>query len=201
MVARASERAADLAHIDFVETDAQTHDFGAMQVDAVFSRFGVMFFDDPGAAFANTLGALRPGGRAVFLVWQGMEANEWMLVPGAALMSVGIEMPAGGDPGEPSPFQLADAEWAASLLTDAGLVDVAADPIDTTMLIGGGTDADGAVAFLRDSGIGPSMLDGVDDDLVARALDAAVDAVRPFETDEGVQMGAGPMVLSGTRHD
>ena len=57
------------------------------------------------------------------------------------------------------------------------------------------------MAFLRDSGIGPSMLDGVDDDLVARALDAAVDAVRPCETDEGVQMGAGPMVLSGTRHD
>ncbi len=201
MVRRATERSADVGHVNFVEADAQTHDLHDTTVDAIFSRFGVMFFEDPGAAFANILSALRPGGRATFLVWQGIEHNEWMLVPGGALMSVGIELPLGGDPRAPGPFQLADAEWAGSLLTDAGLTDVATEPVDTTMLVGGGLDAEGSVSFLRDSGIGKAMLDGVDDDLVQRALEAAVEATRPFETDEGVRMGAGMMVLSGTRPD
>ncbi len=201
MVRRAAERAADVDHVNFVEADAQTHDLSDTAVDAVFSRFGVMFFEDPGEAFANILSALRPGGRATFLVWQGIEKNEWMLVPGGALMSVGIELPLDGDPRAPGPFQLADAEWAGSLLTDAGLIDVATEPVDTTMLVGGGLDAEGSVAFLRDSGIGRSMLGGVDDDLVQRALEAAVEATRPFETDEGVRMGAGMMLVSGSRPD
>ncbi|MGI9645796.1 MAG: class I SAM-dependent methyltransferase [Ilumatobacteraceae bacterium] len=201
MLGRATERSAGIANVNFVEADAQSFDFEDMIVDAVASRFGVMFFEDPGAAFANLVSPLRPGGRAVFLTWQGIEKNEWMLVPGGALMSVGIELPLGGDPREPGPFQLADAEWAESLLTDAGLIDVVAEPIDTTMLIGGGLDAEGSVAFLRDSGIGRSMLADVDDELAARALDAAVEATRPFETDEGVRMGAGMQLLSGRKPD
>jgi hypothetical protein len=51
----------------------------------VLSRFGVMFFDDPVAAFANIRSATRPAGQLVFVCWQPLDANQWLLVPGATL--------------------------------------------------------------------------------------------------------------------
>lgn len=197
MLRRAIERGESVRNVSFIEADAQIHDFDDLIVDAVFSRFGVMFFEDPGAGFANIVSPLRPGGRATFLVWQGLDRNEWMFVPGGALVGAGIELPIGDDPRAPGVFQLSDGEWAGSLLTDAGLTDVEVEPIETTMLIGGGLDAEGSMAFLRDSGIGQAILAGADEDVVARALDAATEAVRPYETDEGVRIGAAMWRLSG----
>ena len=67
----------------FEVADAQTHPFKAGAFDVAVSRFGVMFFDDPVAAFTNIAGALRPGGRLAFVCWQDLMVNDWMLVPGA----------------------------------------------------------------------------------------------------------------------
>ena len=70
------------ANVSFVEADAQTYAFAPASFDAVFSRFGVMFFADPPAAFANIRRALKPGGRLVFVCWR-TPAEE--LLPGAAV--------------------------------------------------------------------------------------------------------------------
>lgn len=66
LLARARDRAANHgSRVNFIEADAQTHHFQAASVDLIVSRFGIMFFEDPVAAFANMLTALRPGGRLV----------------------------------------------------------------------------------------------------------------------------------------
>ena len=83
-LARRRATQAGTGNVKFVEADAQVHPFGGGSLDAILSRFGVMFFDDPQAAFANLAGALRPGGRLAFACWQDLFQNEWMLVPGAA---------------------------------------------------------------------------------------------------------------------
>ena len=72
MVARAagSAREAGLANVRFENADAQTHRFPAAEFDLLYSRFGVMFFADPTAAFTNLRAALRPGGRLAFICWQ-----------------------------------------------------------------------------------------------------------------------------------
>ncbi|MDP9334095.1 MAG: class I SAM-dependent methyltransferase [Actinomycetota bacterium] len=69
MLAVARNRAADagLANVEFVEADAQVHRFVPASFDVVVSRFGVMFFDDPTAAFANLRGALADDGRLAFV--------------------------------------------------------------------------------------------------------------------------------------
>ena len=87
MLARARERAdaAGLANLSFERADAQTHAFEGGGTDLVFSRFGVMFFDDPVAAFANLGRALTADGRMVFACWQGLGDNAWMRVPIAAV--------------------------------------------------------------------------------------------------------------------
>jgi len=72
MLEPARRRVADagLDNVEFLQADVQVHMFGEGSFDAVTSRFGMMFFEDPQAAFANLACAIRPGGRLVFVCWQ-----------------------------------------------------------------------------------------------------------------------------------
>ena len=100
---------------DFLQADAQTADLGEAGFDAVFSRFGVMFFNDPAAAFANIRRALKPGGRLAFVCWRPMAENPWMRVPmEAALPLLPPQPPA--DPTAPGPFAFADSERVRGIL-------------------------------------------------------------------------------------
>ena len=65
-LARRRAMEAGVGNVEFIEADAQVHPFGGGSLDAIVSRFGVMFFDDPEAAFANFASALRPRGRITF---------------------------------------------------------------------------------------------------------------------------------------
>jgi SAM-dependent methyltransferase len=116
--ARADREGVDNA--EFVVGDAQSDDLGDGTFDAVFSQFGVMFFSDPVAAFANLRHAVRDGGRIAFACWQDVFANEWMFVPGSAVVAVTGELPPMPGPGEPGPFSLADPAHVEQLLLVAG---------------------------------------------------------------------------------
>ncbi|HZX86522.1 MAG TPA: class I SAM-dependent methyltransferase, partial [Reyranella sp.] len=70
-------RAHRLDNATFVVGDAATHPFQAGHYDLVFSRFGVMFFADPVAAFRNIRRALKPAGRLVFIAWRTPQENPW----------------------------------------------------------------------------------------------------------------------------
>jgi SAM-dependent methyltransferase len=107
-------------NVSFRQADAQTHPFPAGGFDVAISSFGVMFFADPRAAFANLAAALRPGGRLAFLCWQDLTGNPWLTIPfAAAAAHVTLpELPAADEPG---PFSLADPQRTRDLLTEAGL--------------------------------------------------------------------------------
>ena len=96
---------------------------GGKRFDLAMSRFGTMFFDDPGAAFANISRALRPAGRLVMMVWQAHERNEWDV---AIHQSLGApEGPVAVPTGGPDPFSLADPPTVKKILGAAGFADVA----------------------------------------------------------------------------
>lgn len=124
-VARRRPRDAD--RIRFQEADAQTFAFEPGSFDAVFSRFGVMFFADPDAAFANLRRALRPDGRLAFVCWRPMsDGNELMGLPiRAVLERTGIPAPAPPEACAPGPFAFADPERVRGILARAGFTDVA----------------------------------------------------------------------------
>lgn len=129
MLARAEQRkaAGKLRHVHLERVDVQNADLGQERFDLAFSRFGVMFFGDPVAAFANIRRALRPGGRLAFVCWQAPRANPWMaIVNRAAMAAFAVEPP---PPEAPGPFALADPQRIRTILRDAGLeqVEVAAD--------------------------------------------------------------------------
>ncbi|MBM4269590.1 MAG: class I SAM-dependent methyltransferase [Deltaproteobacteria bacterium] len=84
--------------IPFLEADAQTFGFAPSSFDVVFSRFGVMFFADPRAAFANLRKALRPSGRLAFICWQALQKNPWLsLSLGVAARHVALQPPPAPD--------------------------------------------------------------------------------------------------------
>jgi len=151
MLARARMRASELSlvHLDFTEADAQLHGFDPGSFDLVFSRFGVMFFAQPTAAFANLAAATRAGGRLTFACWRGFAENAWVSASLAA-MSRHIEVPPPPAAGAPGPFAFADADRVRALLTAAGWRDVALEPVDARLPIG--TDVDDAVRFATEVG-------------------------------------------------
>jgi SAM-dependent methyltransferase len=133
-VARERAKAAGLAQARFVEADAQTHAFEP--VDGGFSRFGVMFFADPVAAFANIRRGLRPSGRVAFVCWRPLMENPWMTVPMAAVLPLLPSPPAAPQPGAPGPFAFADRDRLFGILRDAGFADLSIEPLDAKVAWG-----------------------------------------------------------------
>ena len=130
--ARAAAEAAGLGNAEFVQGDAQVHPMKPARFGTVLSRFGVMFFADPVAAFANIRSAAQPTGRLVFVCWQPLAANQWLLVPRAA-MAEHVPPPGGSGPGVgsgdgpgdgPGMFALADPDRIRQVLARAGWRDV-----------------------------------------------------------------------------
>ena len=121
-LARQRATAAGAVNASFVQGDAQTHAFEPEAADLVISRFGTMFFADPEAAFANIARALRPDGRLCLATWQPLAANEWLTVPGAALLRH-TELPATA-PDQPGMFAQSDPELVSATLAAAGFADV-----------------------------------------------------------------------------
>jgi SAM-dependent methyltransferase len=132
-VARARAQAMH-ADIPFLESDAASHDFQPV-FDLVFSRFGVMFFDDPFAAFKNIRTALAPKGRLAFVCWRSFAENAWASVPFAAAKNLLPEQPP-ADPHAPGPFAFADAGRLKEILEKAGFANIRIEKLDTTSNLG-----------------------------------------------------------------
>jgi SAM-dependent methyltransferase len=192
MLSVARDRAAGsgLASVSFEHGDVQVYPFGPPRFDAVVSRFGVMFFEDPVAAFANIRSAVRPGGRLVFACWQPLAANDWLLVPGAALAE---HVPPGdfGTAAGPGMFAFADQNLVHEILASAGWTGIQITPQKVSLLVGGGGSVDDTAEFLRTATIGRTMLEGADEATTGRALAAVRAALARHADTEGVHLGAG----------
>jgi SAM-dependent methyltransferase len=153
MLARARERAAaaGLSNASFRAADAQTAALEPASFDAAFSRFGVMFFADPVAAFRNVRGALRPGGRLAFVCWRPVAENDWVLVPMAAA-APHLSLPPPAAPDAPGPFSFGAAERVRGILEASGFEAIRIEAAELPMAPGGGDLDEAADTFLE---VGP----------------------------------------------
>ena len=199
MVERAREtaRAEGVENVSFEVDDAQTRAFEPA-FDCAISRFGVMFFDDPVAAFTNIRRALRTAGRVAVAVWQELAANDWMTVPvGAALAHV--PAPNLGAPEAPGPYALADPDRLHAIFDRAGFSDCSIEPFESPMLVGGRGTVDDAVDFLFNTGMGHGLLADASSELRTRVVGAVHDALSAHATPEGVRLGGAAWVVTATR--
>ena len=197
MLAVAAARAADagLDHVAFANADATTFATDPAGFDVALSRFGVMFFDDPVAAFANVRSLLAPGGRLVFVCWQSLFVNDWMFVPAAAVAEV-LPLPIPDDPHAPGPFAFADTEHVTSILTAAGFEAPAFAAV--TAKVWTGDSAEDAAAFLRTTGMGRVLFADAEPSVIDEAMRRAADALAPHVTDAGVELDGSAWLVTAT---
>jgi len=193
MLARARERAAGRSNVGFVEADAQTSDL-AGPFDALFSRFGVMFFDDPVAAFRRLRGALVEGAPVAFVAWRDVKLNPWMTVPLAAAAPLLESPPAPSAPGAPGPFGFADDARVCGILAEAGFRDAKAEALDLPMLLAGGGVEEALEVSLQ---VGPcGQIVRENPHLTDRVRDVVREALAAHLTDAGVSLPAAVWVYT-----
>jgi SAM-dependent methyltransferase len=200
MLAVAKRRAqqANVDNVDFECRDAQTAQLPENAFDCVYSRFGVMFFDDPVAAFRNLRVALVPGGRLAFACWQPLPKNPWMLLPAAAAAKV-IPMPAPPEPGAPGPFAFGDDARVREILERAGFDGISIEPYESTMLLGGSDNIDEAVELILEIGPISRALSEADPALRPVVARAVREAIVPHATPRGVELGAAVWFVTAQR--
>ena len=179
----AAERNAERTSIQFVEADAQTYALEPKRYDVAFSRFGVMFFEDPVAAFANIRSALRASGRLAFCCWQPRAVNPFMTVPAMAALEL-LPAPPEMPPRTPGPFAFEEADYITEILTNAGFGSVAVTPLQQPLTFGRGLSLVDIVERLVQIGPIAQMVREASEDLQQPVRDKVIDAVKPFYSED-----------------
>jgi SAM-dependent methyltransferase len=182
MLTLAKSRGTGRANLAFELADASAHAFAA-DCDLLFSRFGVMFFDDPIGAFANLHRALKPSGRLAFVCWRTSPENPWASAPIAAARPL-LPPQEPPDPDAPGPFAFADPQRILSVLSDVGFHDVEIEKFDGVMPMGD----DIAVIAAQTLQIGPLSRAAAEADEATRAriVEAVRGAMEIHRTDGGI---------------
>ncbi len=178
-------RAHRLDNATFVVGDAATHPFREAAYDLVFSRFGVMFFAEPVAAFRNLHRALKPGGRLVFVAWRSAGENPWSTAPVRAAAPFLPPLPRPG-PEDPGQFSFGDRARVERILGGSGFRHLRIEPVDRAIWIGDSVEE--VVASSERFGALARAFAGAAPEAVARAKEAVAAAVAPHLGPEGVRL-------------
>ena len=178
-------RARGLGNATFVVADAATHPFEPASFDLVFSRFGVMFFGDPVAAFENIRRALKPAGRLVFLCWRTAAENPWSATPVRAAQPFLPPMQRPG-PEDPGQFSFGDRSRVERILTQAGFNGLSIEPVDQMVYLG--KDIPDILQRIGDFGPLARAFKDVTPEQIAKAKAAIAEALKPHATADGVKL-------------
>jgi SAM-dependent methyltransferase len=182
MLATARARAAGVPNVTFEQADAQVHPFPDGAFDLAVSRFGVMFFADPVAAFATIHRALRPGGRLAFLCLTALAGTDLGGLFGA--MAPYLPQPTGPDGSGPTSF--ADPSRTKAVLSEAGFTEVECTRVEADQIWG--RDIPDAAAFIAGWGPVRHHLGMVDAEKAAQAKEALAAALEQFAGPEAVKL-------------
>ena len=193
MLRLASQRAKSIQGVTFTQADAAVVAF-AQPVQLLFSRFGVMFFEDPIKAFSHLHSGLSEKGRLVFICWQKPSANPWMSLGGRALQPF-LPAPASPpDPRAPGPFAFSDTAYVEDLLAKAGFNEIVIESLKKDLKVADTLDE----ALIIQGQVGPAaraMAELSGDDLKS-ALDAVRTVLQDHMSDQGLWLGSAVWLVS-----
>jgi SAM-dependent methyltransferase len=199
LVAVARERASGRARLRFEAGDAAGWRPNEAGFDLIVSRHGVMFFEDPVAAFRNLRALLRPGGHLLFSCFRGRGENEWVRAMRPLLERFAPD--ALGAPEPPvGPFAFADPARVDSILREAGFVGRGLAPLDFAFTAGAGADPIGeALSYFRRIGPIAVLLRGLDEAARAAAFAQLTEIVAAHRSDDRVAFDAAAWIVAGER--
>ena len=169
----------DHAAIEFLEADAQSHSFDGQPFDLVFSRFGVMFFEDPVAAFSNIHSAMAPAGQLAFGCWQPRAVNPFMTLPAVAAMEL-LPPPPALPPRAPGPFAFEEPEYVEGILNTAGFSEIDIVGLSQPLVFGRGLSLRDIVERLVEIGPIAQMVRDAPEALQQPVREKVIAALAPF---------------------
>ena len=177
-----------LSNVTFVLGDASVYPFAERSFDAMVSRLGAMFFDDPENTFRRMASALNLGGRIALGVWRGPRENMWAMAPVAAAKEF-LKMPPRPGPEDPGPFSFADPERVRSILSGAGLINITLTPLDFQIPLG--RTLEEALNFVVEMGPLSTPLTAATGESRRKAIDAIIRVLEENSNDNGIVLLAG----------
>lgn len=198
MIALAGERLHQFTNTTCLLGDAAELPLRDLGAELIVSRFGVMFFGDPVAAFANLRTGLAAGGRLRFACWRPINENPWLQIPLHAVYEHAPRLPK-PDPEEPGPFAFGDTERVKRILTAAGFTAPSFTPLDIRMDIAAGGTLEDAV--IQSSAMGPAKRALADqpEEIRAAALESIRRALTPYASAAGVNLPGAVWLVAADR--
>jgi SAM-dependent methyltransferase len=188
-----AQRAAKVCErVRFVQADAQVFPFDPNSFDAAYSRFGVMFFTDPVAAFMNIRRSLKRNGRLAFICWRALEENPLDIVP---LRAAATHLPPQPphDPEGPGPFAFANPDRVRSMLEKAGFREIEIIAYDERV---GSGDVDAMLAVSsRVGALGRILRENPE--FRATTLQAVRSSLAAYDGPDGVKLNAATWIVTG----
>jgi len=181
--------------IDLLRGDAQADPLPAARFDLLFSRFGVMFFADPVAAFRNLRRSLKNDGRLVFACWRRLDENRGMSLPRAVVLRH-VPPPPSPEPGAPGMMAFAEPDPVRRILATAGFADIVFTPLNTMAVLGGGAPLDEVVAGMAKEGPSAVLIAELSRDRREALFADLRAALAPHAGADGVRLGAGAWIVT-----
>jgi SAM-dependent methyltransferase len=198
MLALAAERLREFTNATCLLGDAAEMQLGDLDADLIVSRFGVMFFGDPVAAFGNLRTGLAAGGRLRFACWRPINENPWLQIPLHAVYEHAPRLPK-PDPEEPGPFAFGDTARVTRILRAAGFTAPSFTPLDIQMDIAAGGTLEDAVVQSSAMGSAKRALADQSDDIRAAAIESIRRALTPYATAAGVKLPGAVWLVAADR--
>ena len=203
MLRRAEDLAAhaDLTNVFFELADVETDPMHRDSFDLAFSRFGIMFFNNPVTALRNVHKVLHEEGRLAFACWQTLDKSPWIALQLQAVMPLVPEdrRPPPADPEAPGPFSFGDPDRLLPILKDAGFVNVDMESFTSRAPMFGLKDMEDILDFAMAVGPARTFFEDMPQDDIAAAREAIRGAYAPYLTDDGVIMDSEAWIVSADK--
>jgi SAM-dependent methyltransferase len=197
MLTRARQRVPSGMPVDFVLADATVYPFVSGSFDLLVSRFGVMFFAEPSASFANLRKALRPSARLTFVCWREPRDNPFFVAPLQAVYKHAPKLPQLG-PEDPGPFAFASEARVHRILGEAGFSGIEMEPYNLALDLAIGRGLDAAVEGALEIGPAARALAEQPPDVRAAAANSIREALTAFVSGQKVLLPASIWIVTAS---
>jgi ubiquinone/menaquinone biosynthesis C-methylase UbiE len=200
MLERATQTASDMAltNISYQVKDVQVDEMPNKYFDIAFSRFGVMFFEDPFEAFNNINHSLKDDGQLSFVCWQHASLNPWQSLSIQVIKEF-LDLPA-PPPKSPGPFAFEDKSYIEEILNASGFRDIEIkDNQEDIVMFSGKSIREACEDYLTINPVVTEMLKNSPSELREEILEALIGKFSNYHKDDGLLFPSATWVVSARK--
>jgi ubiquinone/menaquinone biosynthesis C-methylase UbiE len=200
MLERATQTASDMAltNISYQVKDVQVDEMPNNYFDIAFSRFGVMFFEDPFEAFNNINHSLKDDGQLSFVCWQHASLNPWQSLSIQVIKEF-LDLPA-PPPKSPGPFAFEDKSYIEEILNASGFRDIEIrDNQEDIVMFSGKSIREACEDYLTINPVVTEMLKNSPSELREEILEALIGKFSDYHKDDGLLFPSATWVVSARK--